>query len=282
MNFGDLLLQTFQSEPPFLEQLHLAGSIFVHGGDLLLPLDEHPTILQLSDERHALRIVLSLIQRLLECGYRWAPKNHQELPMLPPTVECWPVRRLRAPREVWGLSPGVDPAAGPASDVTGAIVQFLRSSTTPLCVVSDLSSATLPTVDEVRGESGPTRLELATIPCEPLSVALPESKSKNTTTCLHAQATRSKVRSTWMFFDKYESETPERNLDRRALQIIDIFSGSGHPVVQATTAFEQDSLKTKRSETTIHFNAIEDSVNMICKLVKWENSRFSEVHGQLA
>ena len=54
----------------------------------------------------------------------------------------------------------------------------------------------------------------------------------------------------------------------KALQILEVYSGSGHTVIPATTIFEQGNLKTMGGKDNIHFNASEWSTCMTSKLIE--------------
>ena len=64
----------------------------------------------------------------------------------------------------------------------------------------------------------------------------------------------------------WETESPKGRWGRKALQFLDVNSGSGLPHFTATTTFEQGSLKTKGVTINIHFNASDESVRIFCNL----------------
>ena len=59
---------------------------------------------------------------------------------------------------------------------------------------------------------------------------------------------------TWKF-EKYELENPKGNWDRKAPHILEVYSGSGHLVIPATTILEHGSLKTPKGKRNIHIDA---------------------------
>ena len=57
--------------------------------------------------------------------------------------------------------------------------------------------------------------------------------------------------TTWKH-DTYETENPQGNWDRKALQISDIYSGTGHPVILAAALYLTGHLQTKVGKDNVH------------------------------
>ena len=65
------------------------------------------------------------------------------------------------------------------------------------------------------------------------------------------------------------SDHSEHN--RKALQLSEIYSRSGHPVIPATRIFEQGTLRSGGGKENIHFKANEEFVSTICKQIESAN-----------
>ena len=60
-------------------------------------------------------------------------------------------------------------------------------------------------------------------------------------------------------------------LDRKPMQVMEIHTESGHPVILGTTIFDHVTLRQKGGESNMHFNSMTQSLRMIEKLIELSN-----------